>query len=80
MSKRLEIPVLRPEQSTDLTSVGVGATALKSNNLFTRGAVLGSSGSWELVLCLEQDAHLFQCWAVISLPSGSWQGRESAEA
>lgn len=46
----------------------------------SRGAVvLGSSGFWELVLCLEQDAHLPQCWAVIFLPSRSWWGKESAQ-
>lgn len=45
-----------------------------------RGAVvLGSSGFWELVFCLEQDAHLPQCWAVISLPSGSWWGKARAQ-
>ena len=46
----------------------------------SRGAVvLGSSGFWELVLCLEQDAHLPQRWAVISLSSGSWWGKESTQ-
>lgn len=41
--------------------------------------VLGSSGFWELVLCFEQDSHLPQCWAVLSLPSGSWWGKESVQ-
>lgn len=35
--KKLEIPVHMPDQSTDLTPVGAGATALKSSSMLSPG-------------------------------------------
>jgi len=74
----LEIPVFMPEQTTDLTSVRAEATALKKTAVCCTQEG-SSSGFWELVLSLEQDAHLPQCQAVIPLPSGSWWGKERAQ-